>query len=570
PTHAHGQGYLDLNLLIPEVIDYVDYRKGPYYADIGDFSSAGGASIRTYRRLPYGIVKIGVGENDYLRGLAADSRPLGRGHLMYAFDSEYANGPWTNPDHFRKFTGLLRYSNGDTDSGSDLTLLGYSGTWNSTDQIPRRAVDDGRLDRLAAEDPSDGGETQRLIASGRFWSEGEKTKDEATAFVQYYRLNLWSNFTYFLDDPVHGDQFEQQDKRVIAGTNAEHKIDSTLFGSESEDAFGIQLRHDYIPTVALRHTEERRVLSTVSDDRVNESAGGVYWRNTTKWLPKFRTTLGLRGDGYLFDVHSDQPGNSGFAKDGIVSPKLTMVFGPWASTEFYLNGGTGFHSNDARGTTIRQDPKTGAPVDRVSPLVRSKGAEVGARTSAVPNLQSTVSVWILDLDSELLFTGDAGTTEASRPSRRNGVEWSNYWKPTNWLSVDADLSLTHAEFTDSDPAGSRIPGSLSRVIESGIEAGRSQGLTGSFRVRHFSGRPLIEDNSVRSNASTLCNLQVGYATKRSLSFSLDVLNVFNSPDHDIDYYYASRLAGEPAGGVNDIHFHPAEPRAVRAYVTERF
>ncbi|MCG3206345.1 MAG: hypothetical protein KCHDKBKB_03081 [Elusimicrobia bacterium] len=570
PTHGHGQGYLDLNFLIPELIDYVDYKKGPYYAEIGDFSSAGGADIHYYDKLPMGFAKLGVGENQFLRGVVGNSHPLGRGHLLYAVDSQYDNGPWQVPENYRKFSGVLRYSCGNRDSGNALTAMGYSGQWNSTDQIPERAVDQGIINRLGSLDPSDGGETSRLGFSADAWTEDGRTKSKANLFLQYYRLNLWSNFTYFLDDPVHGDQFEQQDQRIVAGGSAEKTWRSDFLAGMSENTIGLQVRHDNIPNVALKHTEGRTVIDTVREDRVKESTAGLYVKNSTQWFAKVRSILGLRGDGYLFDVHSNIAENSGTARDRILSPKMTLILGPWAETEFYANGGYGFHSNDARGTTIKVDPTTKEAADPVSPLVRSKGAEAGIRTSVIPHFQSTLSLWILDLDSELLFTGDAGTTEPSRPSRRNGVEWANFYRPISWLTFDGDIAFTHAEFTDQAPEGNEVPGALERVASAGVAVNSGQGIFGSFRLRYFGGRPLTEDNSVRSQSSTICNFQMGYQTRRLFNVTLDILNIFDSPDHDIDYYYTSRLQGEPMEGIEDIHFHPVEPRTVRIYVSSRF
>ena len=276
-----------------------------------------------------------------------------------------------------------------------------------------------------------------------------------------------------------------------------------------------------------------------------------------------RTTLGVRTDAYRFDVTADNPLNSGRGTDTIVSPKLGVVFGPWAGTEFYVNAGRGFHSNDARGAVITVDPKTRRPCDRVTPLVRANGAEVGVRTVRVKGLQSTLSVWYLGLASELLFVGDAGTTEAGRPSRRVGVEWTNYARLSPWLTVDGDFSFSRARFSDTDPAGDYIPGALDRVVASGVTVEPSKRLFGSLRVRHFGPRPLIEDASVRSRATTLWNAEGGYRLSNRSRIVLEAYNLFDAWVADIDYFYTSRLAGEPGEGVDDIHTHPTIPRLLR-------
>jgi outer membrane receptor protein involved in Fe transport len=206
---------------------------------------------------------------------------------------------------------------------------------------------------------------------------------------------------------------------------------------------------------------------------------------------------------------------------------------------------------------------TGDPADRVTPLVRAKGAEVGVRTVAIPHLQSSLTLWSLDLDSELVFVGDAGTTEPGRPSHRDGVEWANYYAPRRWLVFDGDVSLSRAHFTDSDPAGREIPGAVETVISAGATIDKLHNVTGGVRLRYFGPRPLVEDNSVRSKATSLVNAQIGYALTKSVRLALDVFNVFNAKDSDIDYYYVSRLPGEPPDGIADIHSHPTLPRTAR-------
>src|SRR5215471_15597913 len=569
PTHAHGQGYMDLNWVIPELVDVVTFRKGPYYADVGDFSSAGTAAFHLVKTLPEGLAKVGVGQDDFYRVLVAQTPQLGPGHLLYAFEAQFYNGPWDHNEHVHKFNGLLKYSIERGPSTFTLGFTAYSNTWDSTDQIPQRALDQGLISRLGAIDRSDGGRTSRFSLYSEWAYKGEKSLTQANAYLVYYRLNLFSNFTFFLDDPVNGDQFEQADRRVVVGGKASQTWFTTWLGASMDHTIGLQVRHDAIPQVALFNSRQRDRLSTTRNDDVHETSVGFYYQNQTQWLPKVRTVLGLRGDVFVFDVNSDTAVNSGKKTDAIFSPKLSLIFGPWARTEVYLNGGFGFHSNDARGTTITVDPKTGDPAPRVDPLVRTKGAEIGVRSTWIPGLNSTLAFWYLTLDSELIFVGDAGITEPSRASRRYGIEWTNFYKPVPWLTLDFDLSHSYARFTEDDPAGNYIPGSIETVITTGARVDLSNGLFGSLRMRYFGPRPLIEDNSVRSKATTLVNLEAGYKYKNIVA-QVDVLNLFNSSDHDIDYFYVSRLPGEPKDGVPDIHFHPVEPRTVRFYLTYKF
>ena len=570
PTHAHGQGYMDLNWLIPELIDYVTFRKGPYYADVGNFSSVGTAAFHLVKTLPEGFAQIGIGQNDYYRTLVAQTPKIGPGYLLYAFETNFYNGPWDNPEHVHKFNGLLKYTIERGPTTFSLGFTAYANSWDSTDQIPQRAVDQGLISRLGAIDPSDGGNTQRYSLYSKWSYKGDKSLTQANAFLVFYRLHLFSNFTFFLDDPINGDQFEQSDRRVVVGGNAAQTWFTTGLGKTMDHTIGLQVRHDAIPEVALFQTLQRDRIGTARNDNVHETDVGFYYQNQTQWLPKVRTVLGLREDVFVFDVSSDIAANSGNTTAAIFSPKLNLMFGPWASTELYLNGGFGFHSNDARGTTITVDPKEPhAFVQPVDPLVRSKGAEIGVRSTWVPGLNSTLAFWYLSLGSELVFSGDAGITEPSRASRRYGVEWTNFYKPLPWLSLDFDIAYSHARFTQDDPVGNYIPGSVETAIATGAAIDLPNGLFGSLRARYFGPRPLIEDNSVRSQATTLVNLEAGYKYK-NLRAQINVLNLLNSDQHDIDYFYVSRLPGEPLDGVADVHFHPIEPRTVRFYLTYRF
>lgn len=569
PTHAHGQGYMDLNFVIPELVEYVSFRKGPYYADVGDFSSAGTAAFHLFNGLDQSLVKLSVGLDDYYRLVSANALQLGPGALLYAFEGHFYNGPWERVQRYRKLNGLLKYSLTRGAHSFAVGMTAFASRWNATDQIPLRAIESGVVPRLGTIDSSDGGETSRYSVYADWAYKGQESLTKASAYLVYYTLDLFSNFTFFLDDPDNGDQFEQMDQRVTVGGNLSQTWFTRWLNTTMDHTLGFQIRHDAIPAVSLHKTLRRERLSTVRDDTVHETSVGMYYQQLTQWLPKVRTTLGLRGDVLVFDVESNLPVNTGHRTAAIFSPKLGLVLGPWARTEVYLNGGFGFHSNDARGTTIRVDPGSGEIAPRVDPLVRTKGAEIGVRSTWIPGLNTTLALWYLTLDSELLFVGDAGSTEASRPSQRFGVEWANFYKVLPWLALDLDVSYANARFTNSDPAGRHIPGAIALVIASGATVDFPNGIFGSLRVRHFGPRPLIEDNSVRSASTTLLNLQGGYKSK-GWQAQFDILNLLNARDNDIDYFYVSRLPGEPAAGIADIHLHPVEPRTVRFTLAYKF
>ena len=568
-SHSHGQGWSDVNWLIPELAGTLTYHKGPYSAEDGDFAAAGSVSVNYVDTLPKTLVSLGVGENGYWRGLVAGSSAAVGGNLLYALELFHNDGPFTKGDNYRKINGVLRYSRGTEAGGFNVTAMAYNSTYNATDQIPKRAVDDGTLNRFSSIDPTDGGKVHRYSLSAAWHASTENTATKINAYIINNRLRIYSNFTYFLDDPVNGDQFAQPDNRTDMTLNASHAWKGSLLGRPSETTVGIQIQRDAIRNGLLR-TKARQELSETRRDRFKETSVGVYVENKTHWADKFRTVLGLREDYYKFNVRSSLDANSGKTHTSLASPKLSLIFGPWAKTEFYLNAGAGFHSNDARGTVITVDPKSGDPADRVPGLVRAKGAEAGIRTEIIPRLQSTLSVYGLDFASELIFQGDAGTTSAGRPSRRVGIEFSNYYKPTDWLTIDADLAYAKARFRDVDPVGRRIPGAVEGVASLAAAVDNLGPYFGALQFRYFGPRPLIEDNSVRSKSTTTLNGRVGYKIRPDISVELEAFNLLNSRSSAIDYYYQSRLPNEGPDGQNDIHFHPIESRSARVTLNARF
>ena len=582
PSHAHGQGYTDLNFLIPELVGTVHFRKGPSAAEVGDFGSAGAADLGYLRRLERGFATVGGGSFGYARLVAADSRKVGEGDLLYAVEGLHEDGPWTVPSDYRKVNAVVGYDRGTNERGWNVTAMAYAGEWTATDQIPSRAGI-GIFDSI---DPTDGGDSRRFSLQGDWHGESDRHRTHLLAYAVGYELDLYSNFTYRLASP-DGDQFEQRDRRAIVGAKAAHTWIHGLGERDSETTFGLQVRSDFIENGLFSTVGRERVTkrdhagnpipSTTREDRLTESALAPWAENRTRWNDWLRTTAGIRADVYGVDNTSDQAVNSGRREATIASPRGGVVFGPWAETELYLGGGLGFHSNDGRGATTRMDPASGTAVTPADLLVRTTGAEVGVRTVAAPGLQSTVSLWWLDIDSELLFVGDAGATEASRPSRRFGIEFANYWTPLKWLTLDADLSVSQARFRDEDPAGDRIPGSVGTVFAAGVAVQELEMLPGFFaslRLRQFGPRALVEDGSERSRTTLLLNAQVGCRFGSRWTLTADVFNLLDRRDDDITYFYPSRLPGEVAGpddgGYNDRHFHPVEPVSFRVALTGRF
>ncbi|MEO6280607.1 TonB-dependent receptor domain-containing protein [Roseateles sp.] len=568
PSHGHGQGYSDLNFLIPELVDRIEYRKGPYFAKNGDFAAAGSADIAYRNTLDENFAALTLGQRQFRRFVGAGSAALGGGlNLLGAVEVQHNDGPWKLAERLRKSNGVVKLSGGTRAEGWSASVMGYDAKWTSTDQVPERLIAAGTYNgqpfgRFDAIDTSDGGETRRSSLSGEWHRNTGAEATNVVAYAMNYRLKLFSNFTYALERPDDGDQFSQQDQRKVYGVNASHAVEHRLGGLPARSEVGLQLRHDRI-RVGLYDTVERRIIGTTRDDDVRETQLGVYGQASVELTPWLRSVVGLRADPARFKVNSlSNAANSGSASANLFSPKLSLIAGPWAKTEFFFNAGRGFHSNDARGTTASVDPRTGDAVDKVPGLVAARGMELGARTEWVPGLQSSVALWKLDFDSELVYVGDAGATEANRQSKRHGIEWNNRYVPTPWLLIDADLAWTHARFANFDAAGDRIPNAVDKVGSIAVTLRDLGPWSASLQWRYLGSGSLIENNSVRSRSSLTTNLRVARKLWGKAELTFDVFNLSNRKLNDIEYFYESQLPGE-AAPVADRHVHPAEPRTVR-------
>ncbi len=561
-SHAHGQGYADTNFVIPELVRRIDYRKGAFSAENGDFSAAGSAAFSLVDSLPRGLARIEFGEDNFVRAVVADTfRPPTSPSAATTVGAEasYYDGPWVKPEAARRLNAFARHSWSTASADYSVTALGYDGRWNASDQIPRRAVSSGALDRFGTVDSSDGGDSSRVSLS---FDRRIRQTDAVTTLDAYLvrsDLDLYSNFTYFLGDPANGDQFNQREDRVLAGVSLKQDRAAKWAGRPLLATLGLQARADFVD-LGLHRTDDRRRLSTLREDEIRESSVGLFAEGTLVLNSWLRATAGARGDFYAFDVDGADPANSGDETAAIFSPKLGLVAGPWAKTELYANAGLGFHSNDARGITDPAGPAT--------PLVRAKNAELGLRNAWIPGLVSTVSVWLLEFDSELVYVGDAGLTEAGPPSRRQGIEFANFYRIAPWLTLDADLAVTHARYTGNPPGGDRIANSIDTVVAGGAAFDFESGWFGSLRARYFGPRPLVEDGRVSAPSSLTFNARLGRRLGQ-WEFTLDVLNLLDRDNYDIAYFYESQLPGE-AAPVGDIHFHPAEPRTFRLSATRRF
>lgn len=556
-THGHGQGYLDLNFLIPELVATTRYRKGTYRARSGDFSAAGSADFAFHDRLSERTATVTVGSYDHYRALLAGSVDAGDGALTLAADLTRYEGPWKLDEDLDQLKLFGRWHGALGTGMLTVTALAYDSDWNATDQIPARAVDDGRLDRLGFVDPDLGGSTDRK-ALHLTWA---RPTWELGAYAVAYDFELYSNFTYLLDDPVDGDEFEQRDQRIQWGGHVEGRHQLAAGRLPLTVAWGLDFRSDEIDEVGLYRTRSRQRLETLRDDAVTERSLGAWSEAELMLTPDLRLLAGLRADRYDWDVRARRPENGGKGNDSLLQPKVGLAWRARESLELYANWGRGFHSNDVRGAEIQVEPGSGDPADPVDVLVEATGAELGARLEIGRDFNASLVLFDLDLDSELVFVGDAGGTEASGSSRRRGVEVNGFWQPLSWLALNGSWTRTDARFSDAPGDADEIPGAISDTAAFGANATFGP-LSFSTRLRYLGDAPLIEDGSAESQDSLLLN--AGVAWRRGpLAIRLDVFNLLDSSDDDISYFYPSRLPGEPAAGIEDKHFHPLEPRSAR-------
>jgi TonB-dependent receptor-like protein len=611
PSHAHGQGYSDINWLIPELVSYVEFKKGPYYADQGDFSTAGAYNLY-YRTQIDPVTEVGAGSYGYARYFTAGSSRAGAGTLLYAVELLHDNGSFARPDDYTKYNGVLRYSRSGAHSDFAVTAMAYDGPFNSTDQIPERLVADGSLSRFGYIDPTDGGNTYRYALSSQFTHVNPNGATKVNAYVAHTYLDLFSNFTYDYDDatayfnetanpvtcnpayvscdpypaahhsstyasycpaydtappgaaahsvarPAYsfacGDQREQLDNRATSGGD----VSRSFQGRRAETTVGTGVRNDNVAENGLFLTNDRvrYPLGTLSDDHIVERNYYAYAMTEFHAGERLRIEPGVRLDAFTFDVGAYQPQNSGTTSAAMVNPKLAAAWTLSRTSELYADFGGSYHSNDARSILGVVDPQTGrtfdasgAPVYQNTPLVRAYGDELGYRYSS-PHITSTVSLYELLLSNELVFDGDDGTTSIGGPTVRRGIELANYWTPVRWLTYDADLATATARFlTDPLHVGTGVPESLNAVISAGVTVDKPH-YAASLRLRYFGPRVLDTQGDAVSPPSTLLNGEYTAKLAHGVKVSLGCFNLLNTYADDVEYYYASWLPQDAANPAN--------------------
>lgn len=564
-THAHGQGYTDINFIIPEMIESLNYSKGPYYGKEGDFANAGAVRLHSKSGMKNSLIKVGLGQFGYQRlllaGGASDLFNEGDSFIA-ALDITRYDGPWDVAQDQEKYSAMAKYTFGDAVNGGNISFMGFDNTWIATDQIPQRYIDNGG-DRYDSMDDTTGGNTHRYSLNYEGWHDISGKELQSNVYVIDYGLELFANHTY-ATDAINGDQIRQYDERKIIGGSLLFDVLPTANG---EWQLGMDVRHDHIGDVSLSATKKRETLLSgeLIRHKVEETGLGLFLQNNHNWSDNFRTQIGARFDYLQADVENRLTGEKNNASDSMVSPKLSVIYSTSETTHWFANYGQGYHSNDARGFS----EGSRATSEKADVFARSEGADLGIQSQLTDTLQVAASLWWLTLESELIFVGDNGETEASDKSERRGIEGSIFWQPESWLIIDSDVAFSQARLQPKGESEQYIPGAIERVFSLGIAVHDFGQWDAGLRLRHFGDFALNEDNSQRADAVTMLNAQLGYDFTTVLSGSFEVINLTNEEGNDITYLYDSRLPGEGAD-VEDVHLHPTEPRMVRASMAYRF
>jgi outer membrane receptor protein involved in Fe transport len=599
PTNAHGQGYSDLNFVIPQLLAGLDYTKGPYFAELGDFASVGSVHMRLLDDLPNQIaVSAGtLGDDEVFTG---GTLHLGDGsRLLGAADISRVDGPYTYPDNFRKIALAARYSQGTDIDGYSLTAMYYKGQGRfSTDQ-PLRAIQDGIIGFYGTLDPTDGAQSSRWSFSGHYGVSGDDWTLATNAYAIHSTQVLWNNFTHLLNDPINGDQEQQDETRNTFGGTIAYTQHLMLGDIQSDTTLGLQERYDSV-YVDRRHTRQRVVLDYCNDgdgdysigfhactaDRVDLDSTALYLSNATHWLSWLRTTLGIRQDYASGSVRSLLTGFDGSASQFLFQPKGNIAFGPWYDTEFYVSAGKGFHSDDLRGV-LGTVPAEGVPlaIGRVPLLARTYGEEFGIRNASIPHLQIQLALFRQDYGSETTYNQDVGLDEATAPSRRQGFELSAQYHPFDWLELNTDVAVTKARYFKSEAVlrnfyqitgGTYIANAPDYTLSFGALVDNLGPWFGSAEMRILGPYPLTDGPAnPRGHGYTETNIDVGYKFSDRLKVQVAIFNLFNQTAYASEFYYATAInAAEVAKygttGVSDFQVHPLEPISARFTVTANF
>lgn len=568
-SHAHGQGYADQHFVIPETLKQVDAFKGPYFVEFGDFATAGAFNFVTLDTVPENVLEAAGGSWNTQRFLALLSPTRERVKTLFAGEVYYSDGPFDRPQRYIRTNFFGKASAALSENVDASAWISYlNSNWFASGQIPTRALRSELIDRFGSIDDSEGGNTQRLSANGDLrWNVSDKETVRVHAYGQYYQLDLFSNFTFFLNDPVNGDEIEQSDRhRTVSGVDTSYERRDTPVGIPVKSSAGFQFRSDRM-RVVLANVRDRHLLARTEDSDIFQTSYSPYVKFDTVPLSWLRIVTGARGDILNFNVNNnlsgvpDQP--DGSTTRAIPSAKFNAILGPWWQTEFFGNFGTGFHSNDAR--AVVQDPTLPA-------LAQAIGWEFGVRTKIIPRVEASFTYWWLNLSSELVWSGDEGTTEASGATKRQGLEFALKIRALDWLTLSGNVTYTPvAEFFSG---GGAIPLAPWITAFADMTARLPFGLSANATMRYISDRWADEQRTQTARGYTLVDLGLRYRYNVTDRMAVDAFvtleNVANVKWREAQFFHTSRLPGEAPEGVQDIHFTPGNPRTVLGGLALRF
>jgi len=615
PTHAHGQGYTDLNFMVPELADGISYTKGPYYASVGDFGAVGSIHIGYRDTIPDEVAAT-VGTLGFQRIFTAGSTALGAGNLLGFVEVQHYDGPFVTPDDARKENLVLRYSQGDEHDGYSVTGMYYHQIWTNTTDIPERAIAEDLVpDRFGTLDPTDGGHAQRASLSANYHAAMGEGQFSASGFFIYNELHLFNDFTHFLVDPIHGDQEDQFENRRVTGGSANYSLPVPLGSIQNEILVGGLTRYDLLG-VGRSPSEDQVDLpaqddppSYSNDDQVYLFAGAAYIQATTQWTAKFRSVLGLRDDyqhgtdiDYLAALHETAGySNCGTQAQSLIQPKGSLIYEATDTLEFYLAAGRGFHSADLRG--VNQDTSVDLGLPHTPLLARQEGQELGFRATPQHNLAFTFAAYNLWQQSETIIDPDVGADTAGPPSRRYGYEINLTYQINRWLEFYGSYSGDHTRFTHPFDDGTGHLGTYitDAPVATGALALYATNLgpwSGGLNYRYLGNYPLSSGPCADSAAvhdfpkvATSCanaptalgqvngkgfgelNLDVHYALPAGWSASIGIYNLLNTHAAAAEFWYVDRLKSEIGtypDGRADVHEHPLEPIMARFTIAKQF
>lgn len=582
PSNTHGQGYSDLNFLMPELSNGLDYTKGPYYASVGDFGSVASTHMHLANDIPDQVSLAGGTLGVYNAFAGGTGHLTDQDRVLGGIYYGHVDGPYTHPDDFRKVAGTLRFSHGTDADGYSATAMYYHGEGNMTTDQALRAIQEGLISRWGTLDPTDGSLSERFSLSSHYGATGDRWKSSSSAYFIHSKMILWNDFTHYLDDPINSDQEEQYESRSTAGGQSVFMIQT--YGSVQNDvAIGVQARYDNA-YVNRKHTLHRDPLSYCSLEQASgptlqvPAAGGIcnadqvhlldvgpYVEATTHWTEWLRTVVGVREEYYEASDHSLTTGFHGTDHQSLFQPKGSLILGPFLETELYLSAGRGFHSDDVRGV-FGTVPLEGIPgtAGKTPLLAPTNGVEAGVRSNIVPNLSMQLAVFQQDFNSELAYDADAGQDTASAPSRRQGIELSGEYRPARWIEFNTDLAYSKARYRGDLTAfgldGPYIANAPTFIGSFGVLVDNLGRWFGGLQWRKLGPYPINDgDKYPEDPGYSEFNLDAGYKINTHLKVQLSVYNVLNTRANSSAYYYTSRLPGEPPDGVTGIQVHPLEP-----------